>query len=67
MISVKFLNNVGRFNMKLLQDCMSNQENLNLTYHIITFILSYCNEYFETSEDVKDLLHEVINQKKINS
>jgi hypothetical protein len=59
MISIKFLNNVGRINMKLLQDILSTPENINFTYHIITFILSYCCEYSETSEDIKDLLHEV--------
>lgn len=28
-------------------------------YHVFSYILSYCNDNYDSSEDVKDLLDEV--------
>ena len=29
-------------------------------FHVFSYLLTYCNENYDSSEDVKDLLNEVI-------
>ena len=59
MISIKFLNNVGRLNLQLLQEVLQSPHNRDQIYHIFSFLITYCSENYSLSEDVKDLLSEV--------
>lgn len=33
--------------------------NDEMIYHIFNYLLTYCKEYYDNSDDVKDLLNEV--------
>lgn len=60
MISIKFVNDVGRVSIDLLQKVLSSKLNQEQIYHIFQFLLTYCTENYDLSEDIKDLLNELI-------
>lgn len=60
MIGIKFLNNIARISLVLLQVSLASSSNIDSIYHIFNFLITYCHENYEHSEDVKDLLNEVI-------
>lgn len=61
ILSIRFLNNLARLHLPLLQEMLSNNEYYDQIYHLFDYIIRYCNEHLDNGpEDVRELLHEVI-------
>ncbi|KRX04677.1 hypothetical protein PPERSA_09469 [Pseudocohnilembus persalinus] len=60
MIGIRFLNNIARISLELLQSQLTSTNNKDQIYHIFNFLVTYCHQNYNHSEDVKDLLNEVI-------
>lgn len=61
ILSTRFLNNLARLHLPLLQEMLSSEEYYDNIYHLFDYILRYCTEHLDTGpEDVRELLHEVI-------
>ena len=61
ILSTRFLNNLARLHLPLLQELLSNDEYYDQMYHLFDYILRYCTEHLDTGpEDVRELLHEII-------
>jgi hypothetical protein len=61
ILSIRFLNNLARLHLPLLQEMLSSEEYYDQIYHLFDYILRYCNEHLDNGpEDVRELLHEVI-------
>jgi hypothetical protein len=60
MTSIKFFNNVARLDLQLIQKLMGSKIMNDQVFHVFNYLLTYCNENYDNSEDVKDLLNELI-------
>ena len=60
LLAVKILNNICRIDLNLVQNIMSSQLNQEQIQHVISYIISYSLEYLETSDGIKELLHELL-------
>lgn len=61
ILSMRFLNNLARLHLPLLQEMLSTEEYYGQMYHLFNYILRYCNEHLDSGlEDVRELLHEII-------
>lgn len=61
ILSIRFLNNLARLHLPLLQDMLSSVEYYDQIYHLFDYILRYANEHLDNGpEDVRELLHEII-------
>jgi hypothetical protein len=61
ILSIRFLNNLARLHLPLLQEMLSNEEYYVNIYHLFDYILRYCSEHLESGpQDVRELLHEII-------
>mmetsp|Transcript_17141 Transcript_17141/g.17033 ORF Transcript_17141/g.17033 Transcript_17141/m.17033 type:complete len:350 (+) Transcript_17141:1997-3046(+) len=61
ILSMRFLNNLARLHLPLLQEMLSSEEYYDQMYHLFNYILRYCTEHIDSGlEDVRELLHEVI-------
>ena len=54
---VRFLNNIARLQISLLQNM--SKINIDYMYHIFNYLLSYCCENYDQCDEVKDLTNEV--------
>lgn len=63
ILSFRFLNNMARLDLELLQRMLCSDECLDQIFHIFGYLLLYCTSYMESGpEDVRELLHELILQ-----
>ena len=63
ILSFRFLNNMARLDLDLLQRTLCSDEYLDQIFHIFSYLLLYCTSYLDTGpEDVRELLHELILQ-----
>lgn len=60
MVGIKTLNNIARLNLKLFQQKMSHIQYKQESHMIMVQLINYCKENCQKSEDIKDLLNEVI-------
>jgi len=61
ILSFRFLNNMARMDLELLQRTLCSEECLDQIFHIFGYLLLYCTGYMESGpEDVRELLHELI-------
>jgi hypothetical protein len=61
ILSIRFLNNLARLHLPLLQDMLSSDEYYDQVYHLFDYILRYASEHLDSGpEDVRELLHELI-------
>lgn len=61
IISMKILNNTMRMDVKFVQQFLVKNEFLcDKLYHLMNYLLVYCHENYEKSEDTKELLHETL-------
>ena len=60
LLAVKILNNICRIDLNLVQGIISSQLNQEQMQHVITYIINYSLEYMESSDDIKELLHELL-------
>lgn len=60
LLAVKILNNICRIDLNLVQNIMSSKLNQEQIQHVISYIISYSLEYLETSDVIKELLHELL-------
>lgn len=61
ILSIRFLNNLARLHLPLLQDMLSSEEYFDQVYHLFDYILRYASEHLDSGpEDVRELLHELI-------
>jgi len=60
MTSIKFFNNIARTDLQLIQKLMSHKMMQDQVFHVFNYLLTYCNDHYDNSEDVKDLLNELI-------
>ena len=58
MIAIKMLNNCARIDIKLVQDLGSNGSK-DVIFHLFSYLLTYCTGYYDSNDDIKDLLNEV--------
>jgi hypothetical protein len=58
-LAVKVLNNIARLDLSMLQNVCSTSLLQEQLYHIFNYIINYSLEYSDTSDDLKELLHEV--------
>ena len=58
MIAVKMLNNCARIDLNLIQDLGKNGSK-DVIFHLFSYLLMYCTGYFDSNDDIKDLLNEV--------
>lgn len=59
MIAIKILNNIARIDLYMFQSVLDNNLIQDQLYHIICYIINYSLDYLDTSDDIKELLHEV--------
>lgn len=59
IFAVKILNNIARINLNLFQTFFENNLLQDQIYHIICYIINYSLFYLDSSDDIKELLHEV--------
>ena len=60
VIGIKIMNNIARIDLKLFQGILSSNYYQEQFYHICSFIISYSLDYLDSSEDIKELLHETL-------
>ncbi|CAD8184012.1 unnamed protein product [Paramecium pentaurelia] len=60
MVGIKTLNNIARLNIIVLQETMNKQSNKQEVHMIIQRLVTYCKCNLEQSQDLKDLLNELI-------
>lgn len=59
ILAVKILNNIARIDIYMFQSVFENNLLQDQIYHIICYIINYSLEYLDSSDDIKELLHEV--------
>lgn len=59
IFAVKILNNIGRIDLYMFQSVFENNLLQDQIYHIICYIINYSLDYLESSDDIKEILHEV--------
>jgi hypothetical protein len=59
ILGVKILNNSARLDLSMFQNVCNNYLLQDQLYHILNYIINYSLEYSDTSDDLKELLHEV--------
>lgn len=63
ILSFRFLNNMARLDLELLQTTLCSEEYFDQIFHIFGYLLLYCTSFMESGpEDVRELLHELILQ-----
>lgn len=60
LMSMKILNNVCRSDLGTAQALLKQPYYLEQTYHLLNFLMQYSIENLESSEEIRELLHEVI-------
>lgn len=60
MTTIKFFNNISRLMIDPVQKLLGSEVMQEQVYHVFSYILSYCNDNYDSSEDVKDLLDELL-------
>ena len=60
VIGIKIMNNIARIDLKLFQGILSSNYHQEQFYHICYYIISYSLDNLDTSEDIKELLHETL-------
>ena len=59
IFAVKILNNIARIDIFMFQSVIENNLLQDQIYHIISYIINYSLDYLDSSDDIKELLHEV--------
>ena len=60
ILALKILNNISRIDLNLVQSIMTSQLNLEQMQHVMSYIISYSLEFVDNSDDIKELLHELL-------
>ena len=60
LLSIKILNNICRIDLNLVQNNINIPLNSEQIQHVLIYILKYCQEYLDSSDVIKELLHEVL-------
>lgn len=60
MLTLKVLTNVSRLDLELVQQMLTDPVNLEQFYHCVNFLLDYCIKNYDHTEEIVELLHEVI-------
>lgn len=60
MVGIKTLNNLARLSLSLFQSIMNRPQNRQETHMIMQSLVRYCKQNIEQSQDLRDLLNEVI-------
>ena len=60
ILALKILNNISRIDLNLVQSIMTTQLNLEQMQHVMSYIISYSLEFVDNSDDIKELLHELL-------
>jgi len=59
ILAVKIQNNIARIDLYMFQSVLENNLLQDQIYHIICYIINYSLDYLDSSDDIKELLHEV--------
>jgi hypothetical protein len=59
ILAIKLMNNICRLDLLMIQSVLNNSLLQDQIYHILNYIINYSIEYIESSDDIKELLHEV--------
>ena len=59
IFAIKILNNIARIDLYMFQSLFANNLLQDQIYHIICYIINYSLDYIDSSDDIKELLHEV--------
>ena len=60
LLAIKIINNVCRIDLNLVQNLMAQTINQEQIHHVILYIICYSLEYLDNSNEIKELLHEVL-------
>ena len=60
LLAIKIINNICRIDLSLVQNLMMQPINQEQIQHVILYIICYSLEYLDTSDEIKELLHEVL-------
>lgn len=60
LVSLKLLNSMFRIDYKMVQHTIKSSFFIDIAYHLYSFLLTYCVEHLDKSEDTKELLHETV-------
>lgn len=60
LMSMKILNNVCRIDLVLAQSIIRQPYFSEQIFHLLSYLMQYSIEYLDSSEDIRELLHEVI-------
>jgi hypothetical protein len=59
IFAIKILNNIARIDLYMFQSIFENNLLQDQIYHIICYIINYSLDYIDSSDDIKEILHEV--------
>lgn len=59
ILAIKILNNIARIDLFMFQSVFESNLLQDQIYHIICYVINYSLDYIESSDEIKELLHEV--------